>query len=389
MFKSLTLLAQDPIYGMQAIYKQDARDAKINLSIGICLDETGKLLRFKAVDEAETRLSQKRPSKEYLPISGHQAFCEKAQNLVIGDEYKNDFFTAQTVGGTGALFVAAHLLLKAGINDVFISEPSWPNHRQLFQAAGFNVRNYPYYDPATISLEFDKLVKAIEEMPEGASIVLQASCHNPTGIDPSYEQWQALSRLIKRKKIFPIFDLAYMGLGDGVREDTECIRIFLNDGHDLIVCTTFAKSMGLYNDRLGFMSIKTTKTSLDVVASHIRSIMRTSYSSPPAHGAHIANIILGDDALKELWILELKEARIRLEDSRKMLYKALSHHNCRIGYTHILNTKGLFCLLEIPLEGVNRLRDEYGIYVALDGRIALAAVTRENVDHVAMGISTL
>ncbi len=382
----LTLLPQDPIYGMQAIYKQDPRNSKINLSIGICLDDEGKLLRFKAIEEAEQLLYQKKLSKEYLPITGLQPFCDKAAELVLGTSAYKDFFTCQTVGGTGALFVAAHLLLKAQINEIFISEPSWPNHKQLFQQAGFTISGYPYYNAATISLEFDKLVQAIEGMPEGAAIVLQASCHNPTGIDPSADEWKTLSRLIKQKKLFPIIDLAYMGLGGGIEEDTKCIKTFINDNHDMIVCTTFAKSMGLYNDRLGFMSIRTSKASLDIVASHIRSIIRTCYSSPPAVGAHLANIVLGDNSL---WLEELKVARERLENSRIMLYNALKKHGCKIGYKHILDTKGLFCLLDISPEGVNRLANEFGIYIALDGRISLAAVTKENVEAIAMGISAL
>ena len=389
MFNSLTLLPADPIYGMQALYKADKRPNKINLSIGICLDEQSKLLRFKALVEAEARVFHKSPSKEYLPITGHASYCEQAQKIVLGDHPAGDFFSAQTVGGTGALYVAGQLLVKAGVKEVHIPEPTWPNHKQLFEAAGLKVTSYPYYDKANICLEFDKMMQTISNMPKDSVIVLQASCHNPTGIDPTIEQWQALSSLIKQKQILPIFDLAYLGLGNGVQEDAQGIRIFLKDGHDMFICTTFAKSMGLYNDRLGLLSIKMPSDKLNILASHVRSIARTCYSSPPACGAHLANEILADAELKNMWTNELNATRMRLGTQRTMLYNALKTHGCKVPFEHLLQTKGLFCLLDIPPEKVAKLRDDSGIYIALDGRISLAAITKENVETIAIGLSKL
>jgi aspartate aminotransferase len=389
MFSTLTLLPQDPIYGMQATYKADDRGNKINLSIGICLDESGKLLRFKALQEANQRVQQISPSKEYLPITGLAVYCEEAQRLVVGSIDSKELFSAQTVGGTGALYVAAQLLLKAGVKEVYIPEPTWPNHKQLFQAAGFIVKSYPYYDRANIRLEFENMCAAIEQMPEGAAIILQASCHNPTGIDPTREQWQALSPLIKKKKLFPIFDLAYVGLGGTIEEDTQGIRQFLHDEHDLFICTTFAKSMGLYNDRLGLLTVKSKKTNLDILASHIRSIIRTCYSSPPAYGAYLAKEVLVDAQLRTQWLNELAATRQRLEGQRKALYTHLQKHHCKIPYEHILKTKGLFCLLDITPDEVIKLRDKTGIYIALDGRISLAAITQDNVDAIGQGLALL
>lgn len=389
MFNSLTLLPSDPIYGMQALYKADERPSKINLSIGICLNEQGKLLRFKALEEAESRVFKKSPSKEYLPITGLASFCEKAQKLIVGDRPQDDFFSAQTVGGTGALFVAGQLLVKAGIKQVFIPEPSWPNHKQLFEAAGLTVTSYPYYDKANICLEFDKMVEAVANMPVDSAIVLQASCHNPTGIDPTANQWQILSTHILQKQILPIFDLAYLGLGDGIQEDAQGIQTFLNDGHDMFICTTFAKSMGLYNDRLGLLSIKMPKTQLDILASHVRSIARTCYSSPPAAGAHLAAEILSDSTLAQMWKDELNHTRLRLQTQRSMLFKEMQNHSCKIPFEHLLQTKGLFCLLDVPPEKVITLRENDGIYIALDGRISLAAITNENAAVIAKGLSKL
>ncbi len=379
MFDTLTLVPPDPIYGMQQVYRNDPRSNKINLSIGICLDESGKLFRFKAIQEAEKKVQAKSLSKEYLPISGLASFCEQAEKLVTAGFPKDTLFSAQTVGGTGALFVAAQLLKRSALSIVYIPEPTWPNHKQLFEAAGFDVRSYPYYNKETISLEFEKMVDAIKEMPEGSSIVLQASCHNPTGIDPTSKEWQILSQAIQEQGVFPIFDLAYLGLGRSLEADVEGIATFLQDDHEMMICTTFAKSMGLYNDRVGLLTVKSNKAKLDTIASHIRSIIRTTYSSPPAYGAHLASELLSDNMLYSLWKEELQAICTRLEDQRKMLVDATSA-------THIMQTKGLFCLLDISPSQVVRLRDNYGIYVALDGRIALAAITKENISQIAEGL---
>ncbi|MCE5294855.1 MAG: aromatic amino acid transaminase [Chlamydiales bacterium] len=389
MFNTLTLLPSDPIYGMQAIYKADNRSTKINLSIGICLDNHGKLLRFKAVHEAEKRVFDKNPGKEYLPITGHAGYTEKAHAIICGQPNNGDFFTAQTVGGTGALFIVGQLLAQTSVKEIFIPDPSWPNHKQLFSAAGLTTASYPYYNKANISLDFDKMLASIHTMPENSAIILQASCHNPTGIDPTISQWQELSQVIKAKKILPVFDLAYMGLGDSLEEDTKAIRLFIEDDHNLFICTTFAKSLGIYNDRVGLLSVKLPRAQLEIIASHIRSIARTSYSSPPAHGALVANEIFGDEMLTNMWKEELAATCQNLQNQRQILYDALKETACKIPYEHLLQTKGLFCLLDCTPDHVIALRENHGIYIALDGRISLAAITKENVKAIAKGLEVL
>ncbi len=389
MLNSLITLPQDPIYGMQAIYKADSRADKTNFSIGTCLDEQGKLLRFRAVIEAEKRLFEKKLSKEYLPIGGYQPYLDEAQKLVLGNWNSSDFFSMQTVGGTGALFAAASLLVREGISEIFIPEPSWPNHKQLFTAAGLKVTSYPYYNRATITLELEKMVEAIAKMPKGSPIVLQASCHNPTGVDPTAADWKILSRQIKEKGLLPLFDLAYLGLGGGIDEDTESIRTFAADGHEMFIATTFAKSMGLYNDRLGLLSVRTNSANMSAISSHLRSIARTCYSSPPANGAFIFHEVALDPSLYKSWLDELSTTSRRLDSQRKMLFDALKKEACKIPYEHILGTKGLFCLFDISHEGVEKLREDHGIYIALDGRIAVSAITEHNVALLAKGMSKL
>ncbi|MBS0635657.1 MAG: aminotransferase class I/II-fold pyridoxal phosphate-dependent enzyme [Verrucomicrobia bacterium] len=377
MFSTLTLLPADPIYGMQVLYKADPRQEKINLSIGICLDEQGKLLSFKAIREAEKRVFEKCYSKEYLPISGYVPFIEKAEKLLCKGH--KGLFSAQTVGGTGALYIARELLVKSHIQKVFIPDPTWPNHRQLFGAAGLDIATYT----------FDKLLEAIPNMPRGSAVVLQASCHNPTGVDPTKAEWQKISLAIKQQGLLPIIDLAYLGLGGGIDEDTQAIDIFLHDEHELFLCTTFAKSMGIYNDRLGLITIKATPERLDVLASHVRSIARCCYSSPAAHGAFIAHELLGDEELKNMWLQELATVRTRLQSQRELLYNGLKKYGCKIPYEHILTAKGLFCLLQMSQDQVIQLREKTGVYIALDGRIAIAALTPANVDTIAKGLCSV
>lgn len=385
-FSTLTKLPADPIYGMQAIFKSDQRQNKINLSIGVCQEPNGKIVKFKAVTKAEERLHSQNASKEYLPIVGYQPFAKEAIELVCGASAKkapHSLFGMQTVGGTGALYIAAKVLLNSGVNKIFIPEPSWPNHRQLFEAADLTVIDYPYYDPSKAQLDFSSLIEAINQMPEESAILLQASCHNPTGIDPTTAQWKILSDLILKRKITPLFDLAYQGLGTDLDKDAESIRLFLEAGHEMMIATTFAKNFGLYNDRVGALIVHSSQDALERLESHAKSIARTCYSSPPAHGAQIATILLQDEELKALWQSQLQETRNQLRTQREILFTALQQKKPPFAFEHLMHTNGLFCLFDLSNKQVLQLREEHALYVALDGRICLAAITEERAKVVA------
>jgi aspartate aminotransferase len=386
MFSDLNLLPPDPIYGMQALYKQDVRPNKVNLSIGVCLDESGKILRFSAIDKAIELQIQQKSSKEYLPITGLQEYCALAQDLVLGKD-RDNVFSMQSVGGTGAIYLAAKLLKRTKIANVFVPEPSWANHKPLFEAAGHKVHSYPYYDKERISLDFSALIGAISKMPANSAIILQASCHNPTGIDPDGLQWKQLSALIKKQNILPIFDLAYLGFGDGLSDDARSIQTFLADGHEMLIATSFSKSFGLYNDRIGLLTVASTKQPLEPLSSHLKAIARSCYSSPPANGALLIKTLLQDSKLTTLWKQELEACRQRLKLQRQMLYDALKARNVPFRYEHLLHTKGLFCLFDIPSGDIALLREKRGVYLALDGRISLAAITQENVSIVAEALA--
>lgn len=389
MLSDLNLLPADPIYGMQVLYKEDSRPNKCNLSIGVCLNAEGKILRFSAVDRAYQKLMQQAPSKEYLPISGLPEYTRLAETLVCGDAPKETLFSMQSVGGTGALYLAAALLKRTKTAKVFVPESTWANHKPLFEAAGHTVETYPYYDKARQAFDFTGLLNAISTMPQGSAIILQASCHNPTGIDPSQEQFQELSQLIKKQKLFPIFDLAYLGFGNGLEDDASSIRTFLNDGHEMAVATSFSKSFGLYNDRIGLLTVRAQKEALNPIASHLKAIARSCYSSPPAHGAFLIKTILQDQELTHLWQQELGACRERLHLQRTMLFKALQNQKISFGYEHLLKTKGLFCLFDLAQDEICALKEKSGIYLSVDGRIALAAILESNVASIAEGFATL
>lgn len=383
----LPLIPVDPIYGMQAIFKKDARSEKVNLSIGVCQDVDSKVLYFQAVKLAEEVIQKALPSKEYLPLTGHASYCQAVKELVCGQ--RDSILSVQTVGGTGALYIAARLLRNANMFTVFIPDPTWTNHKSLFSLAGHDVFTYPYYDKAKGTVYFNEMCNAIRKMPENSAIVLQASCHNPTGIDLTEREFITLSQLIKEKNLYPIFDLAYQGLGNSLEDDVRGISIFLDDGHEMMIATTFAKSFGLYNDRPGALFVKAPGVHHESILSHIQSIARSAYSSPPAHGAKIIDTILQDKRLRYLWEKELKEFRDSLVEKRKLLFEAMKEHNVKFSFDHLLKTKGLFCLFDLNESQVLSLRDEHALYLSLDGRICLCAITSENVQRVAKALATI
>lgn len=378
-FSTLTTLPADPIYGMQVVFKSDKRPNRINLSIGVCQEPNGKIVKFQAVSKAEEKLYSQHPSKEYLPIIGYAPFITKAIEVVCGNSEK-PLLGMQTVGGTGALYIASKLLLQANVKEIFIPGPSWPNHRQLFESAGLKVTSYAYYDQVQAKLDFPALIEAISQMPEGSAILLQASCHNPTGVDPSMAEWAILSDLILKKRLVPLFDLAYQGLGTSLEGDSESIRLFLEAGHEMMVATTFAKNLGLYNERVGALIIHSSQKTLASIESHAKSIARTCYSSPPAHGAQVAALLFQDEELTAMWKSELETIRNQLSKQRQILFEALTQKNPPFAFEHLMTTSGLFCLFDLTEKEVIQLREKNALYVALDGRVCLAAITEEKAE---------
>jgi aspartate/tyrosine/aromatic aminotransferase len=378
----LQQLPQDPIYGLQQLFKEDMRTFKINLSIGICKEIDSSLTTFAAVQEAQNRVEKKEMSKEYLPILGFAPFYKEMANMVCSQNRAASLFSMQTVGGTGALYIGAKLLKHAGVKKIYIPEPSWPNHKQLFCASGFDVIPIPYYNKKTASLDFELFLQQVLAIDEGSCLVLQASCHNPTGMDLSKKEWQEVAAVFKNKKAIAFFDLAYQGLGDGIEEDAFSIRLFLDQGIELLVATTGAKTLGLYNERVGALMVSSEKNVLENVASHAKSIARACYSSPPAHGAYVAAELFADPLLFNAWKNQLENTRTRLVKQRELLFSAFTVKNPPFPFEHLMKTKGLFCLFDIEKEEVLRLRNQKGLYVGEDGRICVSAITENNVEKI-------
>ena len=387
---------EDPIYGLQVTFKKDERPQKINLSIGVfpgsdkdTIGGASKAFRFSVVDIAEERLLQKRVAKDYLPIDGLASFCKQACDLVMGQSRppsKLKCYTAQTVGSTGALHIAGRFLAQHVSKKIFISDPTWVNHRKLFEAAGLEVDTYPYRITADGRVDIETLVQAINSMPEGATIVLQASCHNPTGIDPTDAEWKIISRAIFSRKLLPFFDSAYQGIGRGLDEDAFAIRLFFEEGHELLVATSFAKNLGLYSERTGALIVACQEESEAQVASQIRAVIRSIYSSPPAHGAHVASIILSDPELFSLWEKELQGLRENLASTRNLLHAAIIQNNEQKALPTLLKSTGLFTMCPLSKEKVQALREEQALYLCEDGRINIAAIKSNQITSIAQAV---
>lgn len=378
-FEAIAVEPQDPIYGLQLAIKQDLRKEKANLSIGILINNDGSLKKFHAVQKAEEALFGKE-SKEYLPIDGLPEFRKEVSSLLL--PRSTNSYTTQTVGGTGALFIAGIFLQRFMTQDIFIPDPTWVNHRKLFESCGLRVHCYPYRANKNGSLDLSAVIEAIQHAKEGSAIVLQASCHNPTGIDPTMEEWQQLSLLMLEKKLIPVFDLAYQGLGHGLAEDVLSLELFVRDGHEFFIANSFAKNFGIYSERLGALTI-VSRSSIDAISSQIKKIIRTTYSSPPAHGARVVAKILADPELRSGWEQELFEARKEIQAKRSLLYQSLSNSPITLTLAAaVQKSTGLFALLDLTKDKVLELRKQ-GIYLADDGRINIAAVTPMNAATIA------
>ncbi|MDB6082086.1 MAG: aspC [Chlamydiia bacterium] len=386
IFSSIPKEPEDPIYGLQVTFKKDERKDKINLSIGVFPGHQGSSFRFNAVDSAEDILLEKLYPKDYLPIDGLPAFNEKVADLVLGEDRKEmtlSSYTAQTIGGTAALHIGAKFLLQHCTQKIYIPDPTWVNHRRLFEACGLEVISYPYEITAAGGVNIQRILTAIQSMPEGAAIVFQASCHNPTGIDPTDAEWQVLSQAIKKRKLITFFDMAYQGLGRGLHEDAFSIRLFLEEDHEMLIATSFSKNFGLYSERTGALTITCTRESVIPISSQVRKIIRSIYSSPASHGAQIVQTILNDPTLTANWQRELKHLRETLTTSRQALYNALSKKQPHKNFTALQKSIGLFALTFLPTEKVHSLRQEHGLYLCDDSRINIAAIRQELIETIA------
>ncbi|MBH2771334.1 aspartate/tyrosine/aromatic aminotransferase [Serratia marcescens] len=385
MFEKITAAPADPILGLTDIFRADARPNKINLGIGVYKDETGKTPVLTSVKKAEQYLLENETTKNYLGIEGIPAFASCTQELLFGKESPivtdRRARTAQTPGGTGGLRVAADFIAnQTSAKRIWISNPSWPNHKNVFSAVGLEVLEYAYYDAANHALDFDGLLNSLKQAQAGDVVLFHGCCHNPTGIDPTAEQWAQLAELSAANGWLPLFDFAYQGFANGLEEDAQGLRIFAAKHKELIVASSYSKNFGLYNERVGACTIVAADAeTADRAFSQVKAAIRANYSNPPSHGAAVVATILGNDALRAMWEQELTDMRQRIHRMRQLFVNTLQEKGAQQDFSFIIQQNGMFSFSGLTKEQVLRLREEFGVYAVNSGRVNVAGMTPDNM----------
>lgn len=393
LFESVELAPRDPILGLNEQFNADTRAGKVNLGVGVYYDDEGRIPLLQAVHKAEVAIVEAAAPRGYLPIEGLAAYNKGAQRLLLGEGNplleSGRVLTTQALGGTGALKIGADFLkwLKPD-NKVLISDPSWENHRALFERAGFPVETYPYYDAATRGLNFQGMIDSLSQQPEGTIVVLHACCHNPTGVDPTFGQWKEIARVIKERGLIPFLDIAYQGFGDGLDEDARAVRHFAEQDITMLVSSSFSKSFSLYGERVGALTLICSSSDESArVLSQLKRVIRTNYSNPPTHGGAIVSRVLNTPELFQLWADELAQMRERIRSMRAQLVEKLKAKGVAQDFSFVLAQRGMFSYSGLTKEQVDRLREEHGVYAVSSGRICVAALNSRNIDYVANAIA--
>lgn len=391
-FTSVPMAPRDPILGLNEAFAADPRPNKVNLGVGVYFDDAGRIPLLESVRRAEAALVDAHAARGYLPIDGIARYNAAVQRMLFGAGApviaEGRVVTVQSLGGTGGLKVGADLLRRALPSaGVWISDPSWENHRALFEGAGFEVSSYPYYDPASHGVRFDAMLAALEALPPSSVVVLHACCHNPTGVDLDASQWDAVVRTCASRRLVPFLDIAYQGFGDGIEPDADAVRRFAAAGIDFLVSSSFSKSFSLYGERVGALSIVTQERDEAArVLSQLKRVVRTNYSNPPTHGGAVVTAVLESDELRALWEHELAGMRDRIRAMRTGLVERLRRRGARRDFTFVERQRGMFSYSGLTAPQVDRLRDEFGVYAVSSGRICVAALNSRNIDAVADAI---
>jgi aspartate/tyrosine/aromatic aminotransferase len=392
---SRTPAPPDPILGLTEAFRADTRHGKVNLSSGVYVDDSGITPILPSVFDAEGRILSAEKTKVYKPIDGDAAYRAAVRDLVFGTDHEivttGRSATSHTPGGTGALRVAADFLVQEGApRTVWVSDPTWPNHPQIFGLAGFRVRPYPYVHPGARQVAIDETIEALGEAEPGDLLLLHGSCHNPTGVDPTADEWRRIGDVIEERELLPLVDFAYQGFGDGLREDADWLGAIARPGRELLVASSFSKNFALYSERVGALTVVATDAASAASAqSHIKVAIRANYSNPPSHGAEIVTTILGDPALRAQWEIELAGMRGRIHANRRALVEAFDARRIPGDWAPIGRQRGMFALLGLTKDQVTALREEHAVYVVGAGRINVAGITKENLDPFADAVATV
>ncbi|KAH8835802.1 glutamic oxaloacetic transaminase AAT1 [Flagelloscypha sp. PMI_526] len=385
----------DAILGVTEAFKADESPLKINLGVGAYRDGNGKPYILPSVAKAESIVSSSNPDKEYLPITGLAGFTQNAAKLAYGADSpvitSGNVAVTQSISGTGALRIGAAFFGRhyPGKKVVYLPSPTWGNHVPIFKDSGFEVRTYKYFDKDTVGLDFAGLKADLEAAPEGAVVLLHACAHNPTGVDPTQDQWRQISNIVKEKKLFPFFDMAYQGFASGdIAADAFALRHFVAEGHQVALCQSFAKNMGLYGERVGAFSMTVADADEKKrVDSQLKIIIRPMYSNPPVHGARIANTILSDSGLYSQWEGEVKGMAGRIISMRSELYDTLVDLKTPGDWSHIKKQIGMFSFTGLQPNQVQALSEKAHIYMTKDGRISMAGLNGKNIHYFAESVS--
>ncbi len=386
---------RDPTLGPTEAFNRDRDPNRVNLGVGIYLTDEGRIPVLRAVAKAEQLHAATAAPRGYLPIDGIAAYDTAVQALLLGESSpliaEGRAITAQSLGGTGALKIGADLLKKVVPDaSVAISDPTWENHRAVFESAGFPVVTYPYYDLATRSVRFDAMVEFLKTLAPRTIIVLHACCHNPTGADLSAEQWQKLLEVLRERDLLPFLDIAYQGFARGIDEDGVVVRQFAQSGMPVLIASSFSKSFSLYGERVGALTIIDSSPDESArVLSQLKRVIRANYSTPPTHGGAVVTTVLTTPELRALWLEELTEMRERIRKMRSALVDRLHAHGASRDFSFVLRQNGMFSYSGLTAEQVDRLREEFHIYAVSTGRICVAALNSRNVDYVAKAMTTV
>ena len=393
LFAAVQMAPRDPILGVTEAFVADTNPAKVNLGVGIYTDDTGKVPLLECVRRAERALVEAATPRSYLPIDGLAAYDKAVQALVFGAGNavitEKRVITAQALGGTGGLKLGADLLKRISPDaQVWISDPSWENHRALFEGAGFTVNTYPYYHAASHGLDFDGMIATLRGLPAGAIVLLHACCHNPTGVDLNPDQWNTVIATVRERGLVPFLDIAYQGFADGIDADASAVRAFAASGIPMLVSNSFSKSFSLYGERVGALSI--VAASPDEAArllSQLKRVIRSNYSNPPTHGGKVVAAVLDSPELRTLWEQELGTMRERIRAMRSALVNALEQKVPGADYDYVLHQRGMFSYSGLTKAQVDRLRTEFSVYAIDTGRICVAALNTRNVGYVADAVA--
>jgi aromatic-amino-acid transaminase len=390
---AVQMAPKDPILGVTETFNADKNPNKVNLGVGVYYDDNGRVPLLECVRRAESQLAEKFAPRSYLPIDGLPAYDRAVQALVFGADSaaarENRVVTVQALGGTGGLKIGADFLRRiAPDSQVWISEPSWENHRALFESAGFTVNTYPYYDPSSRGVDFADMIGTLRALPPAAIVVLHACCHNPTGVDLTADQWTAVIETVVARGLIPFVDIAYQGFGEGIDADGEVVRRFTRAGGPVFVSNSFSKSFSLYGERVGALSVVAGSSEEAArVLSQLKRTVRTNYSNPPTHGSQIVAAVLTTPELRALWERELGQMRERIRDMRRQLVEKLRTRAPRADFAFVMRQRGMFSYSGLSKGQVARLREEFSVYAIDSGRICVAALNSRNVDYVAEAIA--